>query len=255
MSITIGSTTLTDPDRSQMQETTADNVAYSCSASTPAPTYTENLEIYYSALTYEWSFSDGGSAAGASGNHTFTGLSKGSPVTLTATVVVKCVKTTRTRSWGIVGYTPVTTTNPDDGSTTTTYIPNYDWGPWSTTTANLEASSSVSQEANTHPGECTVYAGLAFNMIIEYNLTSGMVAEWCTHCGKWLSWKHQGDRYSAANGCNVASGSTITATWYNNCVTTAEAGDVCDSVSGGYNGTVIRPGLFHSLGIAISRRI
>lgn len=254
MSITIGSTTLTDPTRSQMQETTADSVAYSCSASTPAPTDTDTLQISYSSLTYEWTFSDGGSAGGASGSHTFTGLPQGSPVTLTATVVVKCVKTTKTRSWDVIGSRPVVTTNPD-GSTSTTYVPVWGWTPWDVSTADLQASASASQDANTHPGECTIYNSLAFNMIIELNLTSGMVAEWCVHCGKWLSWKHQGDRYSAASGCNVSSGSTITAGWYNNCVSTAEAGDVCSTVSGGPEGTVIRPGLFHSLGSAISRRV
>lgn len=253
MSITIGSLTLTDPTRSQMQETTADNVAYSCSASTPSPTYTDTLEIYYGSLSYEWSFSDGGSAGGASGSHTFTGLPKGSPVTLTARVTVRCVKTVRTRYWITDGYNfPITN---EDGSTSYIWIDTSHWSEWSTTTTNIHASSSVSQDANTHPGKCTAFSSLQAGQIIEEALTPGKVGEWCTHCGKWLSWKHQANRYSDADSCTVNSKAWITADWYNNCVRVAEAGDVCSMVSGGPNGTIIAASLFHDLDAAISRRV
>ena len=247
MSITISSTTLTDPTKDQMYETTANTVAFSCSASTPADTSSDTKKVSYGTLSYAWTFSDGGTASGSSGNHTFTGLSKGVEVTLTATVKVTCTKTVSTRHWVTDGHW--------DTSEPPKWIDTSHWSSWSTTTSNLEASGSASQKANTHPGTCSAFASIAAEQIIEVALTPAKVSEWCTHCGKWLSWKYQADKYSSANGCGVSSKDWVTASWYNLCVTTAEASDVCSSVSGGRTGTIIAASLFTDLDSAISRRV
>ena len=247
MSITISSTTLADPTKDQMYETTANSVAFACSASTPAATDTNTKKVSYSALSYAWTFSDGGTASGSSGNHTFTGLSKGAEVTLTASVKVTCTKTVSTRHWVTSGHW--------DTSDPPQWVDTSHWSSWSTTTSTIEASGSASQKANTHPGTCSAFGSLSAGQIIEVELTPAKVSTWCTHCGKWLSWKHQTNKYSDANDCGVSSKAWVTASWYNLCVTTAEASDVCTSVSGGPTGTIIAASLFTDLDSAISRRV
>ena len=241
MSITLSSVTLADPTKEQMYETTANSISFSCSASVPSGTSTSTLQISYSKLTYAWKFSDGSSASGSSGAHTFTGLSKGASVTITATVTVKCTKTIKTRYWINSGYWG--TEDPPEW---------HDTSNWTTTTQELTASGSASQNANTHPGASTVFGSLAAEQIIQDNLTSGMVSNWCTHAGKWLSWYAQANNYSGADGCKVSSGDWIKASWYNNCVSTVLASS--PSVSGGPNGTVITPSYFKSLDTLVSRR-
>lgn len=244
MSITLSGVTLADPTKEQMYETTANSISFSCSASVPSGTSTSTLQISYSTLTYEWKFSDGGSTSGSSGTHTFTGLAQGAPVTITAEVTVKCTKTTKTRHWISSGYWG--TEDPPKWHDTS------HWSSWTTKTEELKASGSAQQDANTHPGVSTIFSGLAAEQIIEDNLTSGMVSDWCTHAGKWLSWYYQADNYSGADGCKVSSKDWIEASWYNGCVSTVLASS--PSVSGGPNGTIITPSYFQSLDTLVSRR-
>lgn len=247
MSITINSVTLTDPTKNQMYETTANSVSFSCSASTPKATSTDSQIVSYGSLSYSWTFSDGESASGSSGNHTFTGLSKGVEVTLSASVTVTCTKTVFTRQW-IISSEP----DPDDPSKE---IDTSHWSEWSATASNLSATGSVSQKANTHPGVCSAFESIVAGQIIQIALTPAKVSAWCTHCGKWLSWKYQTNKYSDANICKVLPKSLITANWYNLCVSTAEASDVCSNVKGGSKGTIISASLFTNLDSAISRRV
>lgn len=247
MSITISSTTLADPTKDQMYETTANSVSFSCSASTPEATSTDTKKVSYSALSYSWTFSDGGTASSSSGSHTFTGLSKGVEVTLSASVKVTCTKTVSTRYW-------ITSSKPDPDKPGEE-IDTSHWSDWSTTTSSLSATGSASQKANTHPGVCSAFASIAAGQTIEIALTPGKVSAWCTHCGKWLSWKYQVNKYSDANTCTVSPKSLITADWYNLCVSTAEASTVCSTVTGGPTGTVIAASLFTDLDSAVSRRV
>ena len=244
MSITLSGVTLADPTKEQMYETTAKSISFSCSASVPEGTSTDTLQISYSKLTYQWKFSDGGSASGSSGTHTFTGLAQGASVTITATVTVKCTKTTKTRHWISSGYW--------DSADPPKWHDTSHWSSWTTTTQELTASGSDSQNANTHPGKSTIFGSLAAGQIIEDKLTSGMISDWCTHAGKWLSWYAQANNYSGADGCKVSSGDWIEASWYNNCVLTVKASS--PSVSGGPNGTIITPSYFKSLDTLVSRR-
>lgn len=254
MSITISSTTLANPTKDQMYETTANSVSFSCSASTPEATSTDTKKVSYSSLSYAWTFSDGGSASGSSGKHTFTGLSKGAEVTLKASVKVTCTKTVSTRHLIEDGhYEDVK--DAEGNVIGQKWVDTSYWSNWSSTTSNLSATSSASQKANTHPGTCSAFESIAAGQIIEIALTPAKVRTWCTHCGKWLSWKYQVDKYSDANDCKVSSKDWVTASWYNSCVTAAEASDVCSTVKGGPKGTIITASLFTDLDSAISRRV
>lgn len=254
MSITINSITLANPTRDQMDETTANSVYFSCSASVPGATNTDTLQISYSKLSYTWTFSSGGSSSGSSGSHTFTGLSKGAEVTLKASVKVTCTKTVSTRHWIDDGHNE-DVTDAEGNVIGQEWIDTSHWSDWSSTTSNLSAASSVSQKANTHPGTCSAFKSIATGQIIEIDLTPAKVSAWCTHCGKWLSWKYQANKYSDANNCKVSPKDWVTASWYNLCVTTAEASDVCATVQGGPKGTIITASLFTDLDSSISRRI
>ena len=254
MSITINSVTLADPTKNQMYETTANSVSFSCSASVPKATNTKTLRISYSKLSYSWTFSDGGSASGSSGNHTFTNLFKGAEVTLKASVKVTCTKTVSTRHWIDSGY--YKDKKDDEGNVIgQEWVDTSHWSEWSATTSNLSATGSASQKANTHPGVCSAFGSIVAGQIIQIALTPAKVSAWCTHCGKWLSWKYQTNKYSDANICKVLPKSLITANWYNLCVSTAEASDVCSNVKGGPKGTIISASLFTNLDSAISRRV
>lgn len=254
MSITISSVALANPTKDQMGETTANNIYFSCSASTPEATNTDAKIVSYGSLSYTWTFSSGVSSSGSSGSHTFTGLSKGAEVTLKASVKVTCTKTVSTRTWIVDGY--YKDEKDDKGNVIgQKWVDTSHWSDWSYTTSNLSATGSASQKANTHPGTCSAFGSIAAEQTVEKALTSDKVSDWCTHCGKWLSWKYQSNKYSAANACKVSSKDWVTASWYNLCVTTAEASDICSTVQGGPEGTIIAASLFTDLDSAISRRL
>lgn len=248
----VSSATLTKPTRDQIFEETANNVAYTCSATLPTDSSSTYQKKEYATLTYEWTFSDGGTSTSQSGSHIFTGLAIGAPNNINGTVKVYCTETVSTREddydWEQVG------TN-EDGT------PKYDWvwdgyTSWkvSSTNAKFEVGSATTETHTiyTHPGVSEIFGDLAAEQIIEDNLTSGMVSDWCTHAGKWLSWYYQEDKYSGANGCKVSSEDWIEASWYNTCVSTVLASS--PSVSGGRNGTIITPSYFQSLDTLVSRR-
>jgi hypothetical protein len=50
------------------------------------------------------------------------------------------------------------------------------------------------------------------------------VDNWCVHCGKYLSWKYQTDKYNLVTQSPyvVNSGDLITAYWYNSCAKICE---------------------------------
>lgn len=76
-------------------------------------------------------------------------------------------------------------------------------------------------------------------------LSATKVSKWCTHAGKYLSWKYQENKYGTVK-CNVSSGDLITAEWYNKC---AAAVDSSLSVN---TGDLITADAFIKLGAVIS---
>ena len=69
----------------------------------------------------------------------------------------------------------------------------------------------------THPGNFTSWNSIKQGAIIQKVLTADNVSKWCVHCGKYLSWRDQSNRYNDADECKVTSNSIITAKWYNDC--------------------------------------
>ena len=76
-------------------------------------------------------------------------------------------------------------------------------------------------------------------------LSASKVSNWCTHAGKYLSWRDQDNKYGTVN-CNVSSGDLITAEWYNKCA------DIVDSSLRVNPGDLITADAFIKLGAAIS---
>lgn len=245
--------TLKQPPKENIFETTA-NAEYSCTASLPENTQSEYYQYKYSDLTYEWTFSDDGTSSASSGTHTFTGLVKGAKNVIYGSVKVTCTQKHFTRD---DVYASVDTGKTDkDGKP----IKEEKWvgySEWELTgepnTDYPVGEASIEQlTIYTHPGTSTVYAGLAFGLTIQTNLTSGVVAKWVEHCGKWRSWWFQSDQYNSANGCNVNSNDVITAGWFNSCIAMAEASSPI--VRGGATGTIISADLFKQQDELISRR-
>jgi hypothetical protein len=97
------------------------------------------------------------------------------------------------------------------------------------------------------PGSFTDYNFSSGTIIqsSEEGLSASKVSNWCTHAGKYLSWKYQDNKYETVN-CNVSSGDLITAEWYNKC---AAAVDSSLRVN---TGDLITADAFIKLGAAIS---
>ena len=249
----INSVYLEKPAKEKIYETYA-NADYSCSASLPADWSYTYSKGNYSGLKYEWTFSpDGSTSSASSGSHQFSGLAKGAENEISATVKVTCTEKTYSRE-DDYDYLPTGAVD-DEGNA----IMGWQWvgyTAWELDSVNTEYSvgdASVGPHTiYTHPGQSTVYSGLAFDQTIQYNLTSGMVAKWCEHCGKWRSWWFQSNEYSSANDCQVNSNDVITAGWFNGC--TAKAVASSPSVSGGPTGTIISADLFKQQDALISRR-
>lgn len=257
----VGSVTLEQPSRGQIYETTANGVTYSCDADLPDNVY-ESREHYnsqriYSDLIYKWSFSDGRTltSTSGSGTHDFSQLSQGAENTIEVSVEVFCTEVFSEQKEEDHGGDVSTGKFDENGNEIFVYEEDWVWGDWVEVSRNTEFSvggGSDSKIIYTHPGPCIVFSSLSFNDIIGKTLTSGMVSDWCTHCGQWLSWYNQLYCYSDADGCNINSGDLITASWFNGCVSTAESDDPL--VVGGPKGTLISASLFHKLDDLVSRR-
>ena len=268
-SISINAVTLTPAGSSEIYLTTA-KAAYSCSADAPQDTTSSkddrddqgagtvsNYSWTYSELGYSWSFSGGGSGTSSSGSHTFQSLNQGSANTLTASVEVSCLETftttTTTYTWEDNGDWVEKDTGQKDenGNPIKEKVWEEDWVlvSESNTTVKqeiIEASGTASATVYTRPGIFTYY-NFTSGTIIESQegLTALKVDNWCSHCGKYLSWLNQNNSYSAADDCKVSSGDLITTEWINKCRVLIDLDEIDDD-------QVISTSLFESLGTAIS---
>lgn len=106
----------------------------------------------------------------------------------------------------------------------------------------------------------TVFTDYNFNKDTIIQSSEGLstikVSKWCTHAGKYLSWKDQEDRYNDANYLKVIEyfgeeKPVITAAWYNDC---AELVGCTTRVSNKHNqaDSLITAQIFKDLGAAIS---
>lgn len=245
-SISISSASLTKPSRNSVNLNSA-TVSYQCSAiiNRSANTnwsgglYHQTKTSYnYSSLSYSWSFSPAGSASGANGTTTVTGLTQGNENNVSGRVTASCVETVthHYRSRG---------DNGEGGLT-----------PWSegsyNTTNNLQTSLSTSAiKVYTKPGAFTEY-NFSKDQTIESSggLTATKVSLWVDHCNKCAHWYNQNNT-DTANNCKVSPGDVISATWYNSCVA-AIPNNKPATVTGGPNGTIITADIINALGRAIS---
>ena len=284
-SITINSTTLTPASINNIYLQKA-NANYTCNATKPSNyQYTRDntnssgegtIHTYkysYSKLTYAWKFSDGSSSALSSGTHTFTSLSQGASNSIKANVDVSCTETL-VHSW--TTYTWVDNGDYEDqgkwvetdkvdanGKPIKEWKENWVWvSDWDleseshekTTTSNLKSSGSASATVYTRPGVFSDYNFVNNVNAIESSegLTVKKVSNWCTHCGKFLSWSNQSNKYNAAENCKVSKGDLITAEWYNKC---AKLCGCSTRVSNDQtkNNSLITAQVFKDLGAAISK--
>lgn len=210
-------------------------VTYSCNA----VDVTELDEEYtysryrYRNPVYSWTFSPGsGTATGTSGTKTITGLTAGAATAITATVQITCTEYYYTREDNAEG----------DG-----YTP---WELEDTDTSYKVKSETATVTVYTRPGTFSGFDGVKDQLINEViNATSA--ANWNTHCGKYLSWKNQANKYGTVTVAFPA-GQLITATWFNSlrtaCGATAE--QVPEAIK---DQTLITADIFKKLGAAISK--
>ena len=119
-------------------------------------------------------------------------------------------------------------------------------GPYSSTTPVESISATTYTQVYTPPTVFTDY-NFSSDTIIQSSegLSASKVSNWCTHAGKYLSWRDQKDKYGTVN-CNVSSGDLITAEWYNKCAAAVDSTLRVDT------GDLITTDAFIKLGAAIS---
>ena len=82
-------------------------------------------------------------------------------------------------------------------------------------------------------------------------INSTSAANWNIHCGKYLSWKNQSNKYNSVN-ITFPSGQLITADWFNSLRTAC--GATADQVPLAVKDTtLITADIFKKLGAAISK--
>ena len=230
----------------------------------------ENYNIYdgyyyLTSINYSWKIKDT-TLNRQSGEYSYNGLAKGSANTITGTCTISATEKdhydrTEVR-WEyidneIIGYEKDEITGEDKiDEITGQKIPIYKEPYYkmnSTTIEDIESkvgertrSADATLTVYTHPG---TFEGYNFSSGTIIQSTEGLsatkVSNWCTHAGKYLSWKYQENKYGTVN-CNVNSSDLITAEWYNKC---AVAVDSSLSVN---TGDLITADAFIKLGAAIS---
>lgn len=247
----------------------------------------ENCNIYdgYYYLTsiteesYSWKFEDNPLATQLSqhGEYSYGNLIKGSANIITGTCTVSAIEMDhydRTEiRWEyidneIIGYEKDEITGEDKiDEITGQRIPIYKepyYKENSTTISDIEnevgkrsVSKTVEITVYTSPGSFTDY-NFSKDIIIQSNegLSATKVSKWCTHAGKYLSWRDQDDRYDDANSLKVINyfgeeKPIIRAAWYNDC---AKLVGCTTRVSNKHNqaDSLITAQIFKDLGAAIS---
>ena len=228
----------------------------------------------YSDPEYLWTFSDNQTSNLSEGTHKFLSLTEGSQQEVTATIKITIKETitttTNTYDWVSQGMSGAWVKKQvDTGEVDENGDPIYKteevWDPdageekfavelistsTSSSTNSLETSEDASFTVYTRPG---LFSSYDFNDedVICLNLTPSVINDWCIHCGKYLSWKHQEDRYNDATDEKYKrkGNDLITATWFNNQIAISES-DMEPVVA---DITLIKTSLFKNLGAAISK--
>lgn len=199
-------------------------------------------EYSYSDLYYQWNFS----SSNASGTVTFSNLKPGQKNDIKTSVTVSCIEQ-MTETIEVYD-----TEKGEDGEDTG--LKDSENKPIFKHTAINEYKTTIKEEIEnsiivyTHPGTFTDYNFTSDIIICSSNgLTAEKVDNWCKHCGAYLSWKNQSDKYNAAEECKVNSGNIITANWFNSCY---EVLGLEGPVESGK--TIITAEIFKQLGAQIS---
>lgn len=206
-------------------------ITYSCNAVDPSDWDEEyTLTRYrYRNPEYSWSFSPGGSAFGISGTKKISSLAQGTATTISATLTITCDELYYTREKTEDGYTP--------------------WEYQRTRDYTLK-TESASIIVYTRPGTFSGFDGKQDQLIVDViNATSA--TNWNTHCGKYLSWKNQANKYGTVN-IPLPKEKIITATWFNSLRDACGATEtqVPKAVA---DQTIITADIFKKLGAAISK--
>ena len=206
-------------------------------------------DIYsYDDFSYSWYFTPDSTWGDLEyGTHTFSQLNAGMPNRISGFLTASCIET-HTREiytekleligydvkeyppiWDIVGENEDGTPKYDWITPAPDYIPKYDIVS-KTEEITLgydtsEITTEVFDTVYTRPGIFSDYNFIKDVTIItskEDGLSVERVDRWCNHCGKYLSWKEQEDKYSAADFCKIiveedSLSPFISAEWYNQC--------------------------------------
>lgn len=210
---------------------TSATITYSCDAVDPSDwdkeyTYTR---YRYRNPVYSWSFSPGGSASGTSGTKTVSSLTQGAATTISATLTITCNEYYYTREKTEDGYTP--------------------WEHQRTREYTLK-TETASIVVYTRPGVFSEFDG-SKDQLINAVINSTSAANWNTHCGKYLSWKNQANKYGTVT-IAFPAGQLITATWFNSLRTACGATETQVPVAV-KDVTLITADIFKKLGAAISK--
>ena len=202
---------------------TSATVSYSCSGSLPRDTN----RYEYSDPSYSWRFSPGNDSSNKrSGSITISNLTQGAANTISATVTLKCSRdeykyNAETQKWQYVD-TEIVTVDTE----------------------------TVTLTVYTRPGTFTGFDG-SKDQLIKDVINSTSAANWNTHCGKYLSWKNQANKYNSVN-IVFPTGQLITADWFNSLRTAC--GATADQVPVAVKDTtLITADIFKKLGAAISK--
>lgn len=193
--------------------TKPDDSSNTVTSSSDSTTVETTTTIKYSNLVYAWTFGDGGTSSSQSGTRNYTGLIAGQKNTISGKVKVTCSKTVQT--------TTKTTTTSDSGTSTSTQTDTP-----TTTTEELSGSplSAASQFAYTRPNPLNW--SVSSGDYIKDKLTAANWNNLITQLGKYRSYKDQSDKYSSYNYLKVSSGTSVTASLFNQVASAAGISNV-----------------------------
>lgn len=238
----------TTPKYNSVNQTNA-TMSFSCSASLPSGSSSDTSSTSYSNLSYSWIFSDGKTASGSQGTHTFTGLNQGASNVLEATVKVSYSIKTGSRSWITSGYY-------EGEGEDKVWVDTSHWSDWSYSYSTGSFNSvSDSETVYTHPGAFEMGATSNSNSnynIIKNVLTKNNIDKWIAHYQKAYHWLNQSSANYSADVLSVKVGDAVSATWFNKCLTAMKEfpNHDFDLVSGGPNGTIISADIINQLNFA-----
>ena len=229
-----------------------------------------NYKGYYhlTDISYSWKFNDNLLATQQKqhGEYSYGKLTTGSANDLIGTCTASATEIdtyTKTEVWWeyidneIIGYEKDEITGEEIPIYKEPYYKEHSVTTYGGGEIERSISETVTLTVYTSPGPFTDY-NFSSGTIIQSTegLSTTKVSNWCTHAGKYLSWKDQKDRYDDANYLKVIEyfkeeKPIITAAWYNDC---AELVGCTTRVSNDHSqaNSLITAQIFKDLGAAIS---